>query len=247
MRATRTLQALALLLLVLFAGCAARTSQNVVAPSGPSGVLGKASSDHVVSVWQSQLCRYIADQGSGDDAVLAGLRRLRASGVLRPARIRFGVLEVEDGAGRFDVQGVLVGRHRNGVFVRYVFVVGVVGHREYLSSEVSDLRVVVLSPVAGTLVWEAAAQDRDALNRYRAVFALAAASTFPADDDDFTMAPSYDRISVREMRSGAEWALVLRPDLRDTRGMLVSFVAPAPREGTIDGCVPRVNGSGSAG
>ena len=247
MRATKILEAFALLLLVLLAGCAARTSQNVVAASSAAGALGSASSDHVVSVWQSQLCRYIADQGGGDDTVLSGLRRLRAGSVLRPARIRFGVLDVEDGAGRFDVQGVLVGRHKNGVFVRYVFVVGIVGHREYLSSEVSDLRVVVLSPVAGTLVWEAAAQDRDAVNRYRAVFALAAASTFPADDDDFTMTPSYDRLSVREMRSGAVWALALRPDLRDTRGMLVSFVAGTPRDGASDGCVPRVKGSRSAG
>lgn len=241
MRSRRVFMPLMLALLVLLAGCAPRSSQTVTTPADSVRALDETTAQRLLAVWQTRLCRSIADAG-GDDAVLSELRALRAKNVLRPARIRFGVLDVEAGDGRWDVQGVLVGRRKNGPFLRYVFVVGIVGHRAYLASEVRDLRVVVLSPVAGALVWETSAADAEALARYRKTYGTAAASGFPARDDDFRLRGAHTRVAVRETRSAADWALELRADLRDIRGMMVSN---ARRTASIEdeACLPRPAGS----
>lgn len=243
MPGARTLAGLLLALCVLLAGCATRSSQTVVVPSGGTGALDEATTQQLLAVWQARLCEYIATTGNGDAAVLAELRRLRSANVLRPARIRFGVLNVETGAGRWDVQGVLLGRHRDGPFVREVFMVGVVGHREYLSAEVRDLRLVAMAPVDTALVWQTSARDMDAVQRYRETYGVDAVSGFPAHDDDFRLQASGTRLSVRESRSGADWTLALRPDLRDLQGAAVSDARPVPREAGDDPCVPHVAGS----
>lgn len=242
MRGRRVCMPLMLALLVLLAGCAPRSSQTAGTPAERVRALDETTAQRLLAVWQSRLCRTIADAGGGDDAVLSELRALQAKNVLRPARIRFGVLDVEAGAGRWDVQGVLVGRRKNGPFLRLVFVVGIVGHRAYLASDVRDLRVVVLSPVAGALVWETSAADAAALARYRETYGAAAASGFPAHDDDFRLQGAQTRVAVRETRSGADWVLDLRADLRDIRGMMVSDARRAARtEG--EACLPRPAGS----
>jgi hypothetical protein len=226
---------------VLLAGCAPRSSQTAVTPADRVRTLDETTAQRLLAVWQTRLCRSIAHAG-GDDAVLSELRALRAKNVPRPARIRFGVLDVEAGGGRWDVQGVLVGRRKNGPFLRHVFVVGIVGHRAYLASEVRDLRVVVLSPVAGELVWETSAPDAAALERYRENYGAAVASGFPARDDDFRLRGAHTRVAVRETRSGADWTLELRTDLRDIRGMMVSDARRAARADG-DACLPRPAGS----
>lgn len=242
MRGPRVFMPLTLALLVLLAGCAPRSSQTVPTPADRVRALDETTAQRLLVAWQTDLCRYIAGAGGGDDAVLSELRALRAKNVLRPARIRFGVLDVEAGGGRWDVQGVLVGRRTNGPFLRHVFVVGIVGHRDYLASEVRDLRVVVLSPVAGELVWETSAADAAALARYRETFGAAAASGFPARDDDFRLQGAHTRVAVRESRSGADWTLELRADLRDIRGMMASDARRAARAES-DACLPRLAGS----
>jgi hypothetical protein len=244
MRRHLALAGLLALLLVVLAGCAPRASQTV---SGPSpGVLGEATARRLIAVWQTGLCRYIADAGGADAAALSALRRLRAPNVLRPARIRFGVLDVEAGGGRWDVQGVLVGQQKSGPFVRHVFMVGIVGHREYLSSEIRDLRLVTMAPVAGTLVWETSPADAAPVARYRATFEAAAVSRFPADDDDFRMQAAGARVAVHEARSGAAWVLALRADLRELRGALTSRVRHATGAAAGEACVPRPAGADAA-
>ena len=232
------LRQLSVLLLVLLAGCTPRSSQTVVAPLDGGGMLGGAAADQLISIWQAQLCRYVASEGGDVEAALSELRRLRSPNVLRPARIRFGVLDIDTGAGRWDIQGVLAGMQKHGPFVRYVFVVGIVGHSAYLSSELRDLRVVVLSPVGKTLVWETSAADRAAVQRYRETFGVAAGSGFPADDDVFRVQATGDRVSVREIRSGADWSLAVRRNLRDTRGAVVSVTRSAADDAESDGCIP---------
>lgn len=236
MRDPGFLRMLLLMLLVGLAGCAPRSSQIVAAPA--PGRLDEYTARKLVTVWQTQLCRYIAKQGGGDAAVLAELKSLRSRDVLRPARIRFGVLDVETGAGRWDIQGVLVGRQKRGVFVRYVFVVGIVGHSEYLVSEIRDLRLVALSPLAETLLWETSVTDRGAVERYRGTFGRAAASRFPADYDDFRMTASRDLVSVQELRSGAHWSLKVRSDLRNTHGATVSVARSRADEDLAERCRP---------
>ncbi|MEJ2176273.1 MAG: hypothetical protein P8Y76_15665 [bacterium] len=236
MRHSGLLRTSLLMLLVGLAGCAPRSSQMVAAP--PPGILDEYTAQTLVTLWQTQLCRYIAKQGGGDTGVLAELKSLRSRDVLRPARIRFGVIDVETGAGRWDVQGVLVARQKRGVFVRYVFLVGIVGHSAYLASEIRDLRLVALSPLAETLVWETSARDRKAVERYRNTFGLAAASRFPAADDDFRMTASRERVAVQELRSGADWSLKVRTDLRNTHGATVSIARSRTDEDLAERCRP---------
>jgi hypothetical protein len=224
-RCRPVLRTLSWLLLAALAGCATRSSQIEMAPTPRT--LDEATVAGLIATWQTQLCRYIAQQGQGDDAVLTELRTLRSPSVLRPARIQFGVL----GAGTappdrtgWDVEGVLVGTHKHGVFIRHVFVVGIVGYDGALPTTIQDIRLVALSPLAETLVWETSAADPAAVARYRETFSGRAASRFPADDDAFRMKASPVRVSVKELRSGADWTLAVRADLRDIRGTVVSKV-----------------------
>jgi len=80
--------------------------------------------------------------------------------------------------------------------------------------------------------------DRAALNRYRETFG-AAASRFPADDDDFRLQASRELVSVRELRSGADWSLKVRSDMRDTHGASVSNARRAAGAAEGERCRPR--------
>jgi len=202
---------LLLLFFVVLSGCATRSSQTEM-PAAPDA-LAESDVIRLVSVWEERLCRYIADEGNGDEAVLGTLRRLHSRNVLRPARITFGVLDVDaDPPERhgWDVQGVLVGMERRSAFSRYVFVVGIVGYTGYMPTKIQDIRLMTLSHQAGTLAWEMSAADPGAVTRYRKVFGGRGASRFPADDDNFRMVASRDRAAVHEVRSGAEWSLAKR-------------------------------------
>lgn len=220
MRGTRVL--LWIVVVLALAGCATRSSRSVDRTS--PAALGEAPLASLIAEWQARLCRRIAASGGDAGAALSELRGLRARTVLRPARVQFNVLDldVEGERRRWDVQGVLVGLDRRGVFVRYVFMFGVIGHADSLSSELHDLRVVSLAPLGNMLAWETSAADANAVRRYRDSFGEAGTLRFAADDDDFTMRATRDRLAVREMRSGAEWSLALRADLRDTRGLRLS-------------------------
>jgi len=231
---SRLLRSLLVLLLVVLAGCATRSSQTE-RPAAHSSLV-EADVVRLISTWQARLCRYIADEGDGDLEVLSTLESLHSRNVLRPARITFGVLDVDaDPPERhgWDVQGVLVGMERRSVFIRYVFAVGIVGYTGYLPTNIQDIRLVSLSSQAGTTVWEMSAADPAALARYRDTFDGRGASRFPADDDSFRMNASRDRVSVHEVRSGADWSLAVRAG-EPPGGSIVnqgSAVARDPRYG----------------
>lgn len=242
MRARRFLRRFTLLALVLLAGCATRSTRTEVVPAGAAP--DAATSARLVADWQRQLCRYIAEQGDGDVAVLAELRTLRSPERLRPARITFGVLNAEakppDDEG-WDVEGVLVGSHRQGAFLRHVFVLGIVAYNDTLPVKVEDIRVVSLVPLDGALLWETSAARPEAVARYRAAYRSEGASRFPEHDDAFALSASGTQLSVRELRSGADWALSLWPDLRDTRGAMLSTVRTMPGETPGNDCAPRAD------
>ncbi|MGB8435880.1 MAG: hypothetical protein WCE38_16620, partial [Burkholderiales bacterium] len=202
---------LALLLLVLLSACATRSSQTEV-PAAP-GVLAESDVDRLVALWQDRLCRYIVEEGNGDDEVLSRLSDLRSRNTLRPARITFGVLDAEAAPPErhgWDIQGVLVGMQRNGLFIRYIFVVGIVGYTGYLPTRVQDIRLIGLSHLGKKFVWETSMADTAAVERYRETFAGRGASRFPGDDDNFRMNARRDQVSVQEIRSGAGWTLAAR-------------------------------------
>jgi len=238
MHALRILRPLAALTLVLLAGCATRSTQTAVVPA--PGALDEVMTERLVADWQRQLCRYIAVQGGGDVAALAELPTLRPASVLRPARIQFAVLNAEakppDAEG-WDVQGVLIGTQKRGAFRRHVFVLGIVAYNDNLPVKVEDIRLVSLAPLDGALLWETSAPQPDMVARYREAYRGAGPSRFPEHDDAFAMTSARGRISVRELRSGADWSLELRRDLRDTRGAVLSSVRAADGSG----CAPYVD------
>jgi hypothetical protein len=241
MRYQRLLLRLCLLSLIVLSGCATRSSQTEAAPAPDT--LAEAKVVQLISIWQEQLCRYIVQAGNGDDAVLAELRNLRSSNALRPARITFGVLNVGTDASErvgWDVQGALVGVQKRGVFIRYVFVVGIIRYDGDLPTKIQDMRLVGLAPLAGTLLWETSTAAPASVARYRQAFGSgASASRFPGDDDNFAMHTSADRVAVQEIRSGADWLLKVRVNLRDTYGASVSSVRTPPGGSAGDGCPRR--------
>lgn len=193
-------------LALALAGCSSRPQPP--APTEPVAHLAESTAVRLVARWQEELCKFVVQQGDGDPAVVAEARALRPSDVVRPARITFGVLDVEaDMPGRngWDVQGVLVGAEAGS----YVFLVGIIGRYDYVPTGLQDLRLVRLSTQGGRLNWETGEPGAVAAERYRATF-RAFAGRFPADTDRFTMALAGDRITVRERRSGAEWFLQVR-------------------------------------
>jgi len=238
MRKRGILQLLAVLALVLLAGCATRSTQTEVTRAPVA--LDEATAARLVADWQQQLCRYIAVQGGGDVAALAELPMLRSARVLRPARIQFAVLNAEakppDEEG-WDVRGVLVGTNKRGPLVRHVFALGIVAYNDGLPVSVEDIRLVSLAPLDGALLWEVSGAQPEAVARYRDAYRGEGPSRFPEHDDAFAMTASGRRIGVQELRSGADWSLALRPDPRDTRGAVLSSV----RATDGSGCGPYVD------
>jgi hypothetical protein len=224
------------LLLVVLAGCATRSQ----APSvDAAAVLPEGSVAQLVSAWQDEVCRYVDREGGGDPAVLSETRSLRSQDALRPGRITFGVLDVGASAASrdgWDVQGVLVGRQAGGGVDRYVFLVGMVERSGYVPAGIQDVRVVGLSAQGGRLSWETGPADATSVQRYRETFRGAGAIRFPGDADDFRLTVAADRVSVREVRSGAEWWLQIRSVAPDRRSFPVFPVLGAPAERPSNRC-----------
>jgi hypothetical protein len=223
------------LLFVALAGCATRTQTlPVAAPVVPEGTVAQ-----LVSAWQDEVCRYVDREGDGDPAVLAETKALRSPEALRPARITFGVLDVNAGAAArdgWDVQGVLVGRQASGAVDRYVFLVGIVARSGYVPVGIQDIRLVGLSVRGGRSSWETGTADATAVQRYREAFRGVGAIRFPGDTDSFRMTVTADRVSVREVRSGAEWWLQVRTDPPARGGQQVFPVLSAPVGRAADRC-----------
>jgi hypothetical protein len=225
------------LLFVVLAGCASRSQ----APYGvaAAAVLPEGTAAQLVSAWQDEVCRYVDREGDGDPAVLAETKALRSPEALRPARITFGVLDVNAGAAArdgWDVQGVLVGRQASGAIDHYVFLVGIVARSGYVPVGIQDIRLVGLSVRGGRSSWETGTADATAVQRYREAFRGVGAIRFPGDTDSFRMTVTADRVSVREVRSGAEWWLQVRTDPPARGGQQVFPVLSAPVGRAADRC-----------
>ena len=223
---------IALLLLSALAACSTRAPH----PSGDDSPTNWTESSviRVVSVWQEQLRQYIEREGNGDPAALSHMTAFRSRDVLRPARITFGVLDVDTdlpGRNGWDVQGLLVGTHPDSVHPWYVFVVGIVRRSDYRPWMLQDIRLVGLGRKGANLTWEMSVADPGGLQRYREAFAGSGSVRFPAESDRFSMTVAGDRIRVEEARSGADWVLTLHdsdPALRDKALIPV-------RSGTVKG------------
>lgn len=199
-----------ILLLTVLVGCAARAPHPGPAETQTQADLAERTAKELVSVWEAQLDRYIAQEGAGDPAVLLQMRALHSRDVLRPARITFDALDVDAGVPSrdgWDVEGLLIGKQSNGAHNWYVFLVGIVSRGGYRPSSIQDIRLVALSARGGRLSWAMSPPDRDAVQRYRAAFRGSAVIRFPGETDEFILRLDDDRAWVQEVRSGATWSL----------------------------------------
>ena len=198
---------LAWVLALLLQACATRAPR----PAAPAGTaLSETQARQIVAEWQRRLADYIQQEGGGDPAVLARLPALRATGTLRPARITFGVLDVDASAAErdgFDVQGLLLRALPDAGAAPYVFVVGIVQREGYRPAALVDVRLVALAPQGEQLQWTVGDGDRQALMRYRARLDPAAPLRFPADKDRFEPVTCAGGICAEEQLSSARWSL----------------------------------------
>ncbi len=171
-----------------------------------------STSNRLISVWQQHLGRFITRNGHADPAALSELQSARSRDVLRPARITFGVLDVEasvPGKDGWDLVGVLTGKQMVADRSWYVFVVGVVERAGYRPRTLADIRAVGLSAQDGKLVWRISPLEPQAVQHYRETFAAAVPVQFPADTDMFATKGFEEQVLIHELRSGAEWSVQL--------------------------------------
>ena len=213
---SRVVKRQVLLLLCVLAGCAVRAPRTDVME--PQVDLPEATVKRLISAWEQELARYISREGGGDPAALSRTQTLHSRDVPRPARITFGVLDVEPNVPNrdgWDVQGLLIGKQTSGMRNWYVFVVGIVTRGGYRPSWIQDMRLVAFSAQGRKLSWEMSPADPQAVQRYRDTFRGSATVQFPGDADRFSMNAVGERLWVEEVRSGATWALLLRTGSRD--------------------------------
>jgi hypothetical protein len=199
-----------MLLAAALSACATRSPHLEVVNS--QSRLEASTSDRLISTWQQELGRFISRNGHSDPAVLSETQFARSRDVLRPARITFGVLDVEasvPGKNGWDLTGVLVGKEVIGNRSWYVFTVGVVERSGYRPARLVDVRVVGLSVRNGKSTWRTGRVETQAVQRYREAFAAAGSVRFPADTDAFAMKLFEEHVSIYELRSGAQWSLPL--------------------------------------
>jgi hypothetical protein len=195
-----------LLTTLLLGACAARAPRPEPATAA-APALTELQARQLLHAWQQQLTDYLAQAGDGDPAALARLPAQRATGTLRPARISFGVLDVDARlaeADGYDVQGLLLTTPQAQ---GYVFMVGIVQREGYRPQALVDLRPVTMQLRGGQLSWSVGEGDAQALARYRAAIDPSVPMRFPADKDHFELVPCAPGLCVAERLTQARWTL----------------------------------------
>lgn len=195
------------LCLSLLLGACAQRAPRPAAATTTAATLSELQARQLVDTWQRRLSDYIASAGDGDPAVLAQLPAQRATGTLRPARISFGVLDLDARvaeADGFDVQGLLLATPGAQ---DYVFMVGIVQRQGYRPLALVDLRPVAMQLQAGHMRWIVGDSDAQALVRYRAAIDPTAPLRFPADKDHFELVPCAPLRCVAERQTQARWTV----------------------------------------
>ncbi len=195
-----------LCLSLLLGACATRAPRPEPTTAAPT--LTELQARQLVNTWQQQLTDYLSSVGDGDPAALAQLPAQRATGTLRPARISFGVLDLDARlaeADGYDVQGLLLAapQAQQG----YVFMVGIVQRQGYRPQALVDLRPVTMQLQGGQLSWAVGNSDAQALARYRAAIDPTVPLRFPADKDHFELVPCAPGLCVAEQLTQARWTV----------------------------------------
>jgi len=198
-----------LLLASMLAGCATPTYRPRAVVSGHPFAAGSEKTP--IEQWQQQLAEHVMRSG-GDPAVLSRLPMLRAPGTLRPGRIVFAALDVDASVSErdgYDVFGLLLGKAQEPAGPWYVFVVGSIERREYRPVEVDDVRLAAVSIRDGVATWKTGPAGPQAVARYRQRVDASTVLRFPADRDEFRIAPCSEGVCAEEVRSGARWSIGL--------------------------------------
>ncbi len=198
-----------LLLASVLAGCAAPNYRARAVASEHAFVAGSEKTP--LEQWQQQLAEHVMRSG-GDPAVLSRLPMLRAPGTLRPGRIVFAALDVDASVSErdgYDVFGLLLGKAQDPAGPWYVFVVGSIERREYRPVEVDDVRLAAVSIRDGVATWKTGPAAPLAVARYRQRVDASTVLRFPADRDEFRIAPCSEGVCAEEVRSGARWSIGL--------------------------------------
>jgi hypothetical protein len=213
---TRTAPVLALLastlLASLFLGCASRAPHSpVVAPSTAIS-LEESWVRELTEIWRDDLTAYLKRGGEDWPTRLSRLRDVQTRRGLRPGRICFSTLAAggdPDSADSWDVDGLLLGRQTLGGRHWYLFIVGVVRREGFRPVEIRDLRLAAFATSGSDPLWRQGEADPQSLERYKETYRENIPIRFPADDDSYRIEVAGYQVTVRELRSGAEWTLLL--------------------------------------
>ncbi len=213
---TRTATVLASTLLAsMFLGCASRGPRPQVAVVSPATNVEASKARELTTIWRDDLTAYLKRGGEDWPTRLSRLRDVQTRRGLRPGRIYFSTLAAggdPDSADSWDVSGLLLGRQMVGGRDWYLFIVGVVQRESFRPIEVRDLRLMAFATGGSDPLWRQGEANPESLNRYWETFRQNIPVRFPADDDGYRVEVVGNRVTVRELRSGAEWTLLLTDD-----------------------------------
>lgn len=203
------------LLACLFLGCASRGPRSPVTAISPSISLEESKVRELTTFWRDDLADYLKRTEEDWPTRLSRLRDFQTRRGLRPGRIDFSTLAAggdPDSADSWDVNGLLLGRQTLGGRHWYLFIVGVVQRESFRPVEIRDLRLMAFATGGSDPLWSQGEANPQSLDRYWETYRQNIPVRFPADDDSYRVEIDGDRVTVRELRSGAEWMLSLTGD-----------------------------------
>lgn len=199
----------------LLHGCASRGPRSPVASVSTEMSVEEQKVREFTTIWQDDLVEYLNREELDWPTRLSQLRDIRSRRGLRPGRICFASLAAggdTDRADAFDVVGLLLGRQSVEGHQWYLFIVGVVEREDFRPVEIRDVRLIALESGGGDPLWLQGEADAQSLARYKETYKYNIPIRFPADDDSYEVHVVGDRVTVRELRSEAEWTLTLSAD-----------------------------------
>lgn len=200
------------LLTSMFPGCASRAPRPLVVTPSPVISLEEEKVRELTTIWRDDLADYLKRGEEDWPTRLSRLRDIQTRRGLRPGRIYFSTLAAggdPDSADAWDVNGLLLGRQTLGGRHWYLFIVGVVRREGFRPVEIRDIRLEAFATGGSDPLWREGEANPQSLDRYWETYSHNIPIRFPADDDSYRVEVVGYQVRVRELRSGAEWTLLL--------------------------------------
>lgn len=199
----------------LLPGCATRGPRSPVATVSSEISMEEQMAREYTAIWRDDLAKFLEREELDWATRLSQLRDMQSRNGLRPGRISFTTLAAggdPDSADAFDVVGLLLGRQSVGRDQWFLFVVGVVERDDFRPVEIRDVRLIAFESGGSDPLWVEGEADARSLELYKETYKYNIPIRFPDDDDSYQVDLVGDRVTVRELRSGAEWTLLLKAD-----------------------------------